>query len=130
MSRPLPGYSIPHELSEQEKADFFTRNLLNAILNNYMLTHDPPYGVVINEAYGQILVWYSPSNGLHVVDVTNMAIAHEIQKAPYESPDTSTIGNIIQELNNIVSGAGKGAEIGVSTVMVIFAFWLLAKWKK
>ncbi len=131
----LPGHSIPYALTAAEKEQFLTENAGNATLQAYLMTADPPYGIVLNLGYGQILVWYDqgytqgvdPLQHLHVIDVTNMSIAREVQKAPFESPDSSFVQNLIDALGNLArQTAGGLADVAVIALLV-GAFFL---WKK
>jgi hypothetical protein len=82
---PLGGYSIPHELSNVEAQTFFERQLANPILQDYMDRREPVQGVIVQDGYGEILVWFDASGRLRIIDVTNMSIAREVQKAPFVS---------------------------------------------
>lgn len=113
------GHSIPYELNEQEKQDFLTRNRTNSVLQHYLATGDPVYGIIVKENYGELLVWYAQGNHiLHVIDVTNMAVSQAIQQAPYSSPDIGLIQNLIDEIKKVVDGLGKGVQIGTSTLIL------------
>jgi hypothetical protein len=82
--------------------------------------HSPPQGVILRENYGTILVWFDSQDRLHVVDVTNMDIVQQIEKAPYVSPDES----FFQNLENDVAGKLKDLPSklpSITTVLVIVA---------
>lgn len=46
----------------------------------------------------EIVVWVDASRKIHVVDVTGMAIAREIPKQAFESPDTGLIESFLHSL--------------------------------
>lgn len=135
------GFSIPYHLTPDEALDFIERNGSNPQLQAYMATCDPPYGIVIQEAYGQMLVWFDPSHacgdlaGLHVVDVTNMSIAQQVQNAPFESQDTSFIQNVINKVKEFIAGLPKvpplpDLNLVVIAAIVIGAFLLVREYKR
>jgi hypothetical protein len=102
---PLPGYAIPYAFSSSEIQDFFATYSTDPVVSNYLFTKQPPYGVIFSppQGYGQLLLWFDESGVFHVIDVTNMSIARQVQKAPYESPDASVINNIIEEIKALLA---------------------------
>lgn len=125
----LPGHTIPYALNEQEKQDFLARNRTNPTLQHYLAFGDPPYGIIVTENYGQLLVWYDQGNlNLHVIDVTNMAISKAIQQAPFTSPDEGLIHNIIEEIKKLIAALPKGIEIGTSSlILLVGVVWLASR---
>ena len=120
----LPGhsYSIPYHFTEEETEQFLEDHWNDAKLINYLEDRmDPPYGIIVRDGYGDILVWIDPAGGeLHVVDITNMNLAKEIQKAPFESPDSSYIDNLIEQVKaTAAAGANAALLLGVVAVAVL-----------
>lgn len=107
---PLPGHSIPYALTPAEIQAFLALHRAEPLLSEYLYRKQPPYGIIVNEDYGQLLVWSDASGVLHVIDVTNMSIAQQVQKAPYESPDASAIGNMVQIIEELISGGGSALQ--------------------
>lgn len=117
MSREIPGYTIPHHFSESEILAFIERHESNPLLQDYILTKEPEYGILVREDYGEILVWYDASDKLHVVDITNMAIANEIEKAPYVSPDDKPFWEDLQKLFDDLFSTFKNIAITAAVVI-------------
>lgn len=82
------------------------RKTVNGYINEAMYgpPTDTPYGIIVKPdgGYGDILVWVDGTKHIHVVDITNMAVAREIQKAPYQSPDEDMIKNFLNGLAGAV----------------------------
>lgn len=118
------SHSIPYTLTALEISDFLTRhpelsNLPLSILPGTLaLTGIPPYGIVVNEAYGQYLVWYDATGSLRVIDVTNMAIAGQVNQAPFVSPDSGVIQNMIDQIQAIANAAGAAVTSPMVWVLV------------
>lgn len=116
----MSDYSIPHRLSEQETSDFFARQSANPILQDYLLRQQPPSGVIIEDGYGQILVWFDASQRLHVIDVTNMAIAAEVQKGIYTS-DPEYLEAVTSALKQLVTVS---LDFSFVAILAIAAYFL------
>lgn len=123
--RPLPGYSIPHHFSAEEIQQFLATHKDNAELQRYLESGQPAYGIIVKEAYGDILVWFDASARLQVVDVTNMSIAKQVQQAPFESPDSDFFTNLQQSFQNLFAGAEKVAYIAIAVAVIVLAFKVL-----
>lgn len=125
MSLPLPGHSIPYALTQSEINDFLDRNKANATLQNYLQTWEPVYGVIVHEDYGELLVWIDASAVLHVIDITNMSIVTEIEKAPYQSPDSGFINNLVTDIGKVVDQATTTAfPVALIVAAVLAVLWL------
>lgn len=115
----IGGHSIPYALTFDEIVAFLDRNSGNAALQSYLSTGEPVYGIIVQEAYGSLLVWHDLSHplgdvdGLHVIDVTNMSIATQVRKAPYESPDQSIIDNLLQQINKLLAAVKPTVNLGL-----------------
>jgi hypothetical protein len=130
----LPGRPIPYAFSSEEIASFVDENKFNLELQHYLYLKTPPYGIIVKQDYGEILVWYDQTGHLHIIDVTNLSIAREVQKAPYESPDASFIKNLLEELRKIALQAKLPKfELGINAFTLVLVFgillliWLLKK---
>jgi len=102
---PLPGYAIPYSFTQADIQNFISTYAGDPIVSQYMWSKSPPYGVIWNNpaGYGQLLLWFDASGVFHIVDVTNMSIATQVQKALYESPDSSVIDNIVQQVQSFIN---------------------------
>lgn len=108
------GQSVPYHLTASEIQAFLSAHLDDGNLSRYIDTHLPEWGIIVNENQNQFLVWYDARNVLHVVNVTNMEIAAQVQQAPYESPGSSFFENIQQSFNNLfVTTQGLAVVVGV-----------------
>ena len=125
------GHSIPYQLTYDEMIDFLSRNVTNAALQSYLASCDPPWGLVIQEAYGEMLVWHDQSHscsdmdGLHVVDITNMGISQQINQAPFESPDSSFVQNLINQIKAAVAAATPTINLGLVAVIAVAALLIV-----
>lgn len=132
---PLPGYSIPYAFTPVEIQNFLNTYGSDPVVSQYVASQSPPYGVIWNNpaGYGQLLLWFDQTGHFHIVDVTNMSIAQQVQKAPYESPDSSLIDNIIQQIQNLLKGlpspsqALTGLEIIAAVVGLFFIYQMVGK---
>src|SRR6267142_3670043 len=100
----MSNYSIPHHFSETEISDWLHVRAGDPAVYNYLQSHEPSYGILVNEEYGQLLLWYDASGRFHIVDVTNLSIAKEVAKAPYESPGSSFWENLGEEFKGLFGG--------------------------
>ena len=108
------GHSIPYTLNDSEIETFLNNHQSDSTLTDYLGSRTPPYGIIVNEAYGQYLVWFDASGKLWIVDVTNLSVASQVQAAPYESPDASIIDNIQAAIQaGLHTLAGVGVLAGV-----------------
>lgn len=132
----LPGHSIPYKLSDVEQTAFMQQYGTIEPVYSFLMTHEPAYGVVLdtslNGEYGQFLVSYDFNNNLHVVDVTDMPIAQQVQQAPYESPDASITQNIVNNVQNLISQLTSGFTSGgigivIGAAVVIFFMYKRGK---
>jgi hypothetical protein len=113
---PIPSgsHAIPYHLTEPEIQAFLQAHAGESALSAYLFTKQPQWGIIVNENYGELLVWFDASGVLQVVDVTNMNIASQVKLAPYESPDSGFFENIQQSFNDLFSAVqGVGVLIGV-----------------
>lgn len=130
------GHAIPYQLTFEEMTDFLQRNAGDSALQAYLSTCDPPYGIVIQESYGEMLVWHDQSHscsdmdGLHVVDITNMGISQQIAQAPFESPDSSFVQNVINQIKAAIAAAKPTIDLGLVAVIAVAAVFFLHEWKR
>jgi hypothetical protein len=126
---PLPGHSIPYSFTQSDIANFLSIYAHDPIVSQYIWAKAPPYGVIWNNpaGYGQMLLWFDASGVLHIVDVTNLSIANQVQKAPYESPDSSLIDNITQQVQSLIAGLPSPAQAltGIEILAGLFALYLV-----
>jgi len=120
----LPGKTIPYNLSSAEAKAFLQRNKGNSVLQHFLATQNPPYGVVVTEAggYGEVLVAYDlrlqrdfitgaevlkpyPGARLHLVDVTNLRLADGIKKSTYITPTGAAINQLTKDAKDILDDA-------------------------
>ena len=114
------GHSVPYTLSSSEVSLFIDTHKTDQTLQTYLWTSQPPQGVIIDEAYGEYLVWRDAAGRLWVVDVTNMAIAGQVQKPAYESQDLSLIDSIQTTIaEGMHSLAGAGVLVGVAALAYV-----------
>lgn len=117
MSRVLPGHSIPYQFTREEAnawikshdtwTDASGRKTVQEYLSETLYGQtDTPYGIIVQDPYGQILVWVDATKQIHVVDVTNLSVAREIAKGPYISADEGLIHNFLGELQKDVQALG------------------------
>jgi hypothetical protein len=129
-SIPPPGHAIPYAYSPAEVQTFLSQYSTDPVISNYLFTKQPPYGVIFNESYGQILVWFDASGILHVIDVTNLSIAQQVQLPEYSSPDSSLIDSTVQSVENFVNSLQSGLSSGLLIAVVVGAGVLLYKVSK
>jgi hypothetical protein len=126
---PLPGHSIPYAFTQSDISNFLSTYSHDPIVSQYMWSKSPPYGVIWNNpaGYGQLLLWFDASGVFHIVDVTNLSIAKQVQKAPYESPDSSLIDNIIQQIQALIAAlpSPQQALTGLEVVAVLVGLYLV-----
>lgn len=117
---PLPGHAIPYSFTQTEINDFLNTYSTDPVVSQYLWTKAPPYGVIWNNTagYGQLLLWFDAAGVFHIVDVTNMSIATQVQQAPYESPDSSIIQNVIDQINNLIQSLPSPQQ-AISAVEII-----------
>ncbi len=122
---PSGGYAIPHELSSSEAQTFFSRQLQNPILQDYMERREPIQGVIIQDGYGDILVWFDASGRLRIIDVTNLQIAREVQKAPFVSDP-----NYLQALQEMLSYLPTFPQINFTLGLLVVGLFFLWRTSK
>jgi hypothetical protein len=126
---PLPGYSIPYAFTQSDINNFLNVYSKDPIVSQYMWSKSPPYGVIWNNpaGYGQLLLWFDASGVFHIVDVTNLSIATQVQKAPYQSPDSSIIDNIVQQIQGLVGSlpSPQQALTGIEAIGVLIALYFV-----
>jgi len=113
---PIPSgsHAIPYHLTQPEIQTFLTAHAGESALSNYLWTKQPQWGIIVPEAYGELLVWFDASGVLQVVDVTNMTIANQVKLAPFESPGSGFFENIQQSFNDLFSAVqGVGVLVGI-----------------
>jgi hypothetical protein len=131
---PLPGYSIPYAFTPSDIQKFLQTYSHDSTVSQYMWSKSPPYGVIWNNpaGYGQLLLWFDASGVFHIIDVTNLSIAKQVQNAPYQSPDASLIDNITQQIQSLISQlpspaqALTGIEI-IAGAIILYLVWQIAK---
>lgn len=117
---PLPGHAIPYHLNTAEIQQFLSTHHEDAALQVYLESGLPAWGIIVQDAYGQLLVWFDASHILHVVDVTNLSIAHQVQQQMYESPDSSLLENLQRSFADLFSGVQTvGALLGVVALAIL-----------
>lgn len=125
------SHAIPYALSAPEIQQFLKRHAGEPELSKYLWSKDPEWGILVNESYGQYSAWFDASGVFHVTDVTNMNIAKQIQNAPYVSPDSSLISDLMDQMNDLIRNANKGLNLGLEygplLAIGIGAFLLLRK---
>jgi hypothetical protein len=96
------SHSIPYSLTTEEIAIFLERHFNDVVVQQYLSTHAPAYGVIAKEGPipSEFLVWFDASNVLHVIDVTFMPIAQSVQQAILIPNPTSVF---IEEMLNQTS---------------------------
>lgn len=98
-----------------------------ATLDDYVEKRFPPYGVIVRPELNQVLVWFDQYGSLHVIDVTGEAIAKEVPKAPFESPDSSYLEAMYNRIQELAETARRNlpspnqALTGIVTVAVALA---------
>lgn len=123
---PLPGRTIPYHFTNDEIKAFLERHRGDMALSEYLFKKQPPYGVIIYEDYGEILVWYDASGTLHVVDITNMRLVGEIEKAPFQS-DPQYLALLNSQIDKVISTVGV-ASLGTAVIALILGVvWLTSK---
>lgn len=125
---PLPGHSIPYSFTSSDIQNFLAIYSHDPIVSQYIWSKSPPYGVIWNNpaGYGQLLLWFDASGTFHVVDVTNMSIAQQVQQPPYASPDASWIDNMIQQIQSLVNQlpSPKQALTGIEILVGVFTLYM------
>jgi hypothetical protein len=80
---------------------------LSHTLSNYVNTHVPAWGVIVNPALGvDVLVWYDYANNLHVIDDVNGTVATSIAAPAYHTADESLLYNLAENTLRTASGIG------------------------
>jgi hypothetical protein len=128
---PLPGHPIPYAYTPADIQNFIANYSTDPIVSGYLFTKQPPYGVIFNlpSGYGQVLLWFDASGTFHVIDVTNMSIASQVSKAPYESPDASVIDNMISQIENLIPTPQQAlsAITLIALAIGVFVVWQLVR---
>lgn len=126
MSTVLPGHSIPYAYTPAEVQAFVTQYGTDPVVGNYLTYKLPPYGVIFNQAYGQLLVWYDASDVLHVIDVTNLSIAQQVQLPDYQSLDSNVVDNITKSVQDFVQGLKSAGNVALAIGAAI-VLWKVLK---
>ena len=126
------GHSVPYHFTDAEIQEYIARETQVATgyppLVNYLKNGDPPWGILMKEKYGDVLVWRDAAKRLHVVDVTNMAIVASIKKAPFESPGSSVVTNMWQEFDKLFGRAVNLTQwIIVAALLILLIKWQTSK---
>ncbi len=128
-------HEIPYALTADERNAFFARTS-NAALDAYLASGDPPYGIIVQDTYGTLLVWIDQTHalgdadGVHVIDVTNMPIVTAVQQAPYESPDSGFWQNTIDQIKTIVAATIPTIDIGLGLAIIVALVFLVREVKR
>lgn len=122
----LPGHAIPYHLNTSEIQTFLAQHASDAALSSYLWLKQPPWGIILHEAYGSLLVWFDASGVLHVVDVTNMEVVRQVEQAPFESPDSGFFENIQHSFNDLFQ-AVQGVSVVVGLAALGYVLWATAK---
>lgn len=76
-------------------------------LQNYLNTHLPTYGVIVNPALGvDVLVWYDAANNLHVIDDVGKPFASSVAAPDYHTADESLVYDLEQRTIDVAQKAG------------------------
>lgn len=116
-------HSIPYELPPDEAKAFLQKHAANPAWTDYYVSHKPAHGIIIYDNYGEFLVWYDAQNVLHVIDITNMSIVGEIEKAPFQS-DPQYLQLLQERVENVVLSSGK-LGIGAGLLAIAAALVLV-----
>lgn len=117
----MPTYSIPHHFTEAETQAFLDRHANDGRVLTYLRARFPEWGIIVQEAYGEILMWWDASENLHVVDVTNMSISRSVQQAPFESPDSGFFETMNNEFHQLFSETLSPVLLGAGLVLGVWA---------
>lgn len=117
----MTTYSIPHHFTPEETEIFLDRHNDDGRLLTYLRARYPEWGIIVPEAYGEILVWYDATENLHVVDVTNMSISRSVQQAPFESPDSGFFETMNNEFHQLFSETLSPVLLGAGLVLGVWA---------
>ena len=115
----LPGHSIPYAFTSAEIAQFLEDHTDDGQIVSYLQSHYPAWGITVQEPYGTLLVWSDASGVLHVIDITNMGLAEQINQAPYQSPDSGYIAALMAQIQDTVKAA---VPIG-QAALIAAALW-------
>ena len=128
---PLPGHAIPYAYTASEIQDFLNMFSKDPTVSNYLWTKQPSYGVIFQPpgGYGQLLLWFDASGILHIIDVTNMGIAQQVQQAPYESPDSSLIQNIYDQIQKLIAALPSATQVLTTAeiAMIVIGLYFLTR---
>lgn len=76
-------------------------------LQNYLDTHSPAWGVIVNPARGvDVLVWFDAANRLHVIENVNADVAVSIATPAYHTADESFLYNVAQRTAEVGGNVG------------------------
>lgn len=93
-------------------------------LQNYLNTHVPAWGVVVNPFPDvNVLVWYDYANKLHVVEQIPQSVADSIAKPPYHTADESFLYNLAQNTANALPTIG---DLKTFSTLVLVGVALIA----
>lgn len=120
------GHAIPYHLNDSEIQTFLNSHFGDSVLLEYLSTKQPQWGIIVQEAYGELLVWYDAAGVLHVVDVTNMSIAQQVKQAPFESPDSGFFENIQHSFDDLFS-AVQGVGVVLAIIALGYLVWTTAR---
>lgn len=119
-------YGTTYKLTAEERAWWLQHNRSNPVLAQYLRTLQPQHGVIVDVTIApglpadQFLVWYDASKNLHVIKVTGTQLAVEVRKADFESPNSSFVENLMDELQKFAGGARSALMLGVAVVAGLF----------
>lgn len=106
---PSYDYSVPHRLNQDELLSFFEKHAGDSRMQEYLVTADPEYGIIVQEGvHHSFLIWWPAGvrgylTDLVVIDVTGLPIVASVNQAPYESPDSSFVQETIEEVRALAS---------------------------
>lgn len=128
---PLPGRPIPYAFTAAEIQDFLNTYSTDPVVGNYLFSKQPAYGVIFAppNAYGQLLLWFDAAGVFHVIDVTNLSIVSAVEQPAYQSPDSSVIDNIVQQVETFVAGLPSASQAlsAVELLAVVAGLYFLYK---
>jgi len=92
-------------------------------LQNYLNTHSPAWGVVVNPAIGvNVLVWFDAGNRLHVIEDIDDTLATNIAKPAYTTADESFLYNLSQNAANALPTVG---DLKTISTLVLVALGIM-----
>jgi hypothetical protein len=96
-------------------------------LSDFLDKKYPPWGVIVAPGGGRrVLVWFDAAGQVRVVDVTGHNIANEVIKAPFESPDSSYMENLLNRINELAAGLPTPEKALDSLTLIVGGLVLVA----